>query len=182
LRPTAAHGARRAAAAAVVSAAALAWPAAGSAQIVVPGDYWLFSYGPKTLHFDPSEEHVKWTHLFGAALVTERFTFWGADRTTAGLALFDNSFGQPSQYAYVGLEWDLWPLMGGQLVGTVTAGLLHGYEEEYQGKIPLNNLGIAPAIVPSIGWRYRRFVVAVNLLGAAGLIVTFSYSIPAPSP
>jgi hypothetical protein len=72
--------------------------------------------------------------------------------------------------------------MGGQLVGTVTAGFLHGYEEEYQGKIPLNNLGIAPAIVPSIGWRYRRFVVAVNLLGAAGLIVTLSYSIPAPSP
>jgi hypothetical protein len=98
-----------------------------------------------------------------------------------GLALFDNSFGQFSQYAYFGQEWDLWPLGPGRVFANVTAGLLHGYKDPYQDKIPLNQLGIAPAIIPTLGWRVGSIGLGVSLLGFNGLMFTASWT-SAPRP
>ena len=51
-------------------------------------------------------------------------------------------------------------------------GLLHGYKEPYDDKIPLNGLGVAPAIVPSLGFRYKWFLAEANLGGLA--VITFT--------
>jgi hypothetical protein len=164
--------------AAILVAAAFVGTAvpAAHAQWIVPGDRLRVMYGPSAYHFSPSDEHVDHNHLVAAELLTQRWTRWGADRSIVGFAMLDNSFGQFSQYAYVGLEWDLTPLWGGQVFGNVTAGLLHGYKEPYEDKIPFNQLGIAPVIVPTLGWRYGSFSAHVSLLGTNGLMATIGWT------
>ena len=62
------------------------------------GQQWDLTLSPWTHHwnYNPEHHHV----LLGAVdryLPGQRF---------CGLALFSNSFGQPSAYAYVGQRWD----------------------------------------------------------------------------
>jgi hypothetical protein len=87
--------------------------------------------------------------------------------------VFDNSFGQPSQLIFIGKTWPIarseyWYI---KLMG----GLLHGYKEPYENKIPLNGLGVAPAIIPALGFRYRRVFAEANLGGLA--VVTFNVGV-----
>ncbi|HDY85279.1 hypothetical protein LCGC14_0646160 [marine sediment metagenome] len=88
-----------------------------------------------------------------------------------GLALFDNSFGQFSQYVYAGKIWNYHDSFEG-FHSRVTAGLLHGYRGEYQDNIPFNGLGTAPAIIPSVGYKAGRYGADVSMLGFAGLLMT----------
>lgn len=148
---------------------------AAHAQWTVPGDQIRVTYGPAAYHFNPSEEHVNANHLVAVELLTSRWTYWGAERSLAGLALFDNSFGQFSQYLYVGLEWDLARVAGGDIYVNATAGLLHGYKEPYQDKIPFNDLGVAPVIIPTLGWRHGNLALTVSLLGGNGLLAGIAW-------
>ena len=93
-----------------------------------------------------------------------------------GLALFRNSFGQPSAYVYVGQQWN--QLLGQpQLFAKVSAGLIYGYKGKYQDKIPFNDYGIAPAIIPSVGYTFSaKESVQVMVLGTAGLLFSYGYS------
>ena len=93
-----------------------------------------------------------------------------SNRWLAGAAVFDNSFGQDSQFLYVGKSW---PIAGSEhFYFKLMGGLLHGYKEPYEDKIPLNGLGIAPAIVPAVGARYRWLFGEINLGGLAVVTVT----------
>lgn len=124
---------------------------------------WQFQTSAYTKHFDPDPDHNNNAHLIDVEAWTENNWLYG-------LAIFDNSFGQPSQYAYVGHHWRLF--RSDHVYVKVTGGLLHGYKEPYEHKIPLNDLGVAPAIVPSVGLRISRAVVEVQLLGTAALTIT----------
>jgi hypothetical protein len=162
-------------------ALAVAGAPAAQAQWLAPGDQLRMSYGPAAYHFEPSDEHVNANHLVAAELLTSRWTRWGAERAIAGFALFDNSFGQFSQYLYVGLEWDLARVAGGDVYANATVGLLHGYKEPYEDKIPFNDLGIAPVIIPTLGWRHGRFALSVSLLGGNGLLGAIAWTFDLPS-
>ncbi|RPH40374.1 MAG: hypothetical protein EHM87_22320 [Burkholderiales bacterium] len=162
--------------AAAIGAALLLGVAPARAQWFVPGDQFRLSYGPSAYHFSHSPEHASYNHLVSGELLTQRWTVWGASRTQIGLALFDNSFGQFSQYLYVGQEWDLMKLAGGDLVVNATFGLLHGYKAPYEDKIPFNRFGTAPVIIPSIAWRYQRFSVFASVLGANGFLFGGSWT------
>jgi hypothetical protein len=145
------------------------------AQLVAKGDAFMIGYGPHVIHFDPSPEHVRWNHFVALELQTDRTRTY-SDRATFGLALFNNSFGQFSQYLYWGQVWNIRPLGGGELFGKFTVGLLNGYKPPYDDKIPFNKAGIAPAIVPSIGYRYDKVSGEVALLGFNGLLFAVSYT------
>jgi hypothetical protein len=126
-------------------------------------DGWSIQTSIYTKHFDPEPDHVNDQNLIG---VEAHFR----NQWLGGLAVFDNSFGQPSQFLYMGRSWRLFgseywhfKLMG---------GLLHGYKEPYEDKIPLNQLGVAPAIVPALGFRYKWFIAEANLGGLAVVTVT----------
>jgi hypothetical protein len=95
-----------------------------------------------------------------------------------GAAAFKNSFGQPSQYVYIGKLWR--PLDNYQLLHLkLTWGIVHGYKGEYKDKIPLNSdSGFAPALLPSIGLSGKRFTTDVVFFGTAGLIVTVGVLVP----
>jgi hypothetical protein len=137
----------------------------GGAQ---PTKKWDLTLSPYTYHWHYSAEHhpVKLiamdSHLSGG-----RF---------CGMAVFSNSFGQASTYVYVGKQWD--GILGNpKLFSKVSAGLLWGYRGEYRDKIPFNQAGIAPALIPSLGYYVTpKDSAQVYLLGNAGLLFAYTRS------
>jgi hypothetical protein len=126
-------------------------------------EQWYIFTSVYTKHFDPDPAHVNHQKLLGVE--TQMENNW-----VFGLAAFDNSFGQNSQYLYAGYKWDLF---GSSLwYFKLTGGLLHGYKEPYEDKIPLNGLGVAPAILPTLGFQYKFFVAELNLAGTAAATIT----------
>lgn len=134
---------------------------AGQAAAQLAG--WKIQTSVYTRHFDPDPEHNNDQNLFSVEAVLKNDWLIGA-------AIFDNSYYQESQLLYAGKSWklldsDMWYIK-------LTGGLLHGYKEPYEDKIPLNGLGIAPVIIPALGFRYRWLVAEANLGGLA--VVTFT--------
>lgn len=128
---------------------------------------WRFQTSLYTKHWSPSDEHVNNSKLLNIEFET-------SSRWLYGFAHFDNSFGQPSQYLYAGYSWPLFSKDWAYF--KLTGGLLHGYKEPYDEKIPLNQLGVAPAIVPTFGLRYKRVFTEFQILGAAAITVTAGFS------
>jgi len=128
---------------------------------------WHFQTSLYTKHWSEDPDHVNNQKLLNIEFETS--TGW-----MYGFAHFDNSFGQPSQYLYAGYSW---PLFGKDWTYfKLTGGFLHGYKEPYDEKIPLNDLGVAPAIVPSFGLRYKRVFTELQILGTAAITVTAGFS------
>ena len=131
---------------------------------------WRAVFSPLTVHFSSDTDHKAVVLL---ALERER-----TDGVVWGGAVFRNSFGQTSGYAFGGqrlYRWSRWE----PLYAEWTAGLLYGYKGEYKHKIPLNYNGFAPGVTVGIGWRYSpTFAAQVNVLGTAGLMFLFSYELP----
>lgn len=62
----------------------------------------------------------------------------------------------------------------GRLVNTyvkVPAGFIHGYRGEHRDRIPLNQLGVAPAILPAAGIEIGRTHVELVFFGDRGLML-----------
>jgi hypothetical protein len=126
-------------------------------------DEWYLFTSLYTKHWDDDPDHVNNQNLLGfEAHMKNNWLF--------GLALFDNSFGQNSQFLYAGYMWDLFG--SEHFYFKLTGGLLHGYKEPYEDKIPLNGLGVAPAILPTFGFQYKFFVTEVNIAGTAAITIT----------
>lgn len=124
-----------------------------------------FVFSPFTHHWSNSDEHKPVVLVaLDEQLPGNRF---------CGVALFSNSFGQPTTYVYAGQQYN--NLLGNpKLFVKVTAGILYGYVGKYKDKVPLNHGGFSPAIIPSLGYRLTEHdSLQVKLLGTAGLM--FSY-------
>ena len=119
-----------------------------------------------TRHYDPEPEHVNDQNLIG-------FEGQTADNRVLGLAIFDNSFGQRSEYLYFGRIHK--PFRSKRWYVKLTGGVLHGYKEPYEDKIPFNDLGVAPAIIPGLGYRYKSFFAEFSQLGLAAGMVTAGF-------
>jgi hypothetical protein len=130
-------------------------------------------YSVFTHHFFPSPEHVNRNHLINLEYMFAeypeigRWTRFGADRALIGGAVFKNSFGQPTQYLYVGQQWDV----NKNVYIKLTAGLLHGYKDQYQNKIPFNHYGTAPVILPMIGFSLGRATIETILLSNRAAVI-----------
>jgi hypothetical protein len=127
---------------------------------------WRLRTSVYTKHWDPDPEH----NNSPGSLNLE---FKEASGWLYGAAFFDNSFDQFSQYVYVGREWSMFSRDWAYV--KVTGGLIHGYKEPYEDKIPLNGLGIAPAIVPTIGVKYKRVHSELQILGLAAITLTVGF-------
>jgi len=128
---------------------------------------WRFQTSLYTYHWSYDPEHVSNSKLLDIEFeTTKRWIF--------GFGYFDNSFGQPSQYLYAGYSWPMFKT--DWLYFKVTGGVLHGYKDPYDDKIPMNGLGVAPAIVPAFGVRYKRVFGEMQILGAAALTWTIGFN------
>jgi len=126
-------------------------------------EQWYIFTSLYTKHWDDDPEHVNHQKLLGGeALMKNNWVF--------GLALFDNSFGQNTQYLYAGYRWNLFHSK--LFYFKLTGGLLHGYKEPYEDKIPLNGLGVAPAILPILGFQYKWFATELSIAGTAAITIT----------
>ncbi len=120
-----------------------------------------------TKHYDPEPDHNNDQNMLGFENELEDTRLWG-------FAMFDNSFGQESQYLYVGKKWRAF--QSDRWYYKATGGLLHGYKEPYEDKIPLNDLGVAPVIIPAIGYRNKTFFAEFIQLGLAAGMITVGVS------
>jgi hypothetical protein len=145
-----------------------------SAAFFKEGYTLMVQAAPDAIHFNPSPEHADSSWLVGAEL---QFP----SRWITGAAYFNNSFDQKCQYYYFGKSWSFDSISQNKffknLYFKLTGGVVLGYKEPYENKIPLNNNGIAPGIVPGLGYQIGDFNVQLNLLGGAGLMFTFGYDL-----
>ena len=145
-------------------------PSAWSAPEPWRTDRFFLETSVYTVHFNSDPAHDNSQRLIlGEWNITEQWL--------VGASFFDNSFGQRSEYVYGGFRFRPFDSLQ-QLYFKITAGLVHGYDGQYQDKIPFNNYGIAPAIVPSVGYCINRFCSELVIFGTAGALLTFGVTIP----
>lgn len=121
-------------------------------------------FSPYAYHFTYDSEH-KETVMVG--LEREH-----ADAKIDGVVLFTNSFGQPSIYVYPwgGVFHDLAGVKGFSFKWSV--GLMYGYVDPYQDKVPYNYKGFSPVILPALAYEFTPgWSVQLDLLGTAGLML-----------
>jgi hypothetical protein len=126
------------------------------------GEYWRVIASPYTIHYgyDPEHEPV---YMIGLERQRRDGWVWGA-------TYFSNSFGQPSGYAYVGEKVPNFSPVD-KLFFQWTAGIIYGYKEPYEDKVPFNYKGFSPGATISLGWQFTRQVsVQAIALGTAGLM------------
>jgi hypothetical protein len=122
---------------------------------------WQFS--PYSYHFSQDPDH-------------EPVVMVGIERAypnakVDGFALFTNSFGQPTIYVY---PWGgTYKSIAGieHLTFKWTAGLMFGYREPYEDKVPLNYKGLSPVVIPALVYEFKPgWSGQLNILGTAGVM------------
>jgi hypothetical protein len=175
-RPCAQRTTAACAAITLVVSAALPGAAVAQESWFPAGDKIRIAYTPKAFHFVTDSDYVDWNNIVALEWVTPRHTFWDANRTHFGISVFNNSYGQPSQAIYAGLEWDWTSALGGDVFLSLSAGLVHGYKEPWEDKLPLNSaLGVGVTLVPSITWQRSGIGITATLTGSA-IAVRYSYT------
>jgi hypothetical protein len=150
-------------------------PAAVTPETAVKDEPWrtdrfYFETSLYTDHFSSDPAHDNHQKLIlGEWNITENWLVGGS--------FFDNSFGQPSQYFYGGYRFRPIPEQQPFYI-KVSAGLVHGYTGQYQNKIPFNHSGVAPIIVPSVGYCITRVCSELVIFGGAGVLVTLGVTVP----
>jgi hypothetical protein len=121
---------------------------------------------PYTAHFSYSPEHK---NVWQVGLEIEQ------EGVLHGISYFRNSFGQKSAYLYPwgGVHRNLFNVQ--PLFFKWSIGILYGYKDPYESKVPFNHNGFSPAIVPAIGWTLQSgFSTQLNFLGNSGLMFQIS--------
>lgn len=119
-------------------------------------------------HYDPA--HVKYPKLIYGE-------YHLSDQWLVGAAAFDNSFGQASQAVFGGWRYRPFPELQ-PLYLKIVGGLVHGYHGQYRDKIPFNHSGVAPVVLPSVGYCVSRVCSELVIVGGAGLLLTLGVTIP----
>ncbi|MGC1329894.1 MAG: sn-glycerol-3-phosphate transporter [Pseudomonas sp.] len=132
-------------------------PASGTEE----DGFWYLQASVFTRHFANNARYNNHQNLVGL----ERDF---ASGVIAGAATFSNSFSQRSWYAYAGKRFDL---ADSPFYYKLSAGLIHGYKGKYRDKLPLNQFGLAPAIIPGVGAHWGPVAGEVVLLGLAATMV-----------
>ena len=125
---------------------------------------------PYTMHYNDNEEDGGHQFVWLLGFERERENGW-----LTGLTYFSNSFGQNSLYYYPwGKTYKDFAGVSGLFVKW-NAGIVYGYVEPYEDKLPVNFNGFTPAFFPSIGFRSKHdFQTQINLLGRVGFMLQFS--------
>ena len=137
------------------------------ADVFGEGDRVMVEVGPYVYHYTHNTDHNQWPRLIGAEYETGSHWLGGA-------AFFRNSHYQNSAYAYVGKRWFIEPVSENLYV-KLTAGLIYGYKEPYEDKLPLNHDGYAFGLVPALGYQFGRANAQLVFLGTNAVAITFGY-------
>ena len=129
--------------------------------------HWYVQAGAY-VHLDNSDDYSG-APLFGG------IEHHRTDNWFGGLSLFNNSYGQFTQYLYLGKKfhpWDSHP----EVRIKFSAGVAHGYRGEHYDTLPIRWGGSwGLAFVPAIGYQKDRVGYDVVVLKAAGLLFLVGY-------
>ncbi len=144
-------------------------PDAGIAATAGKDNVLRLLFSPYVYHFNYNPAHVN------VVMVGVQREYH--DAKLDGVTLFSNSFGQPSLYVY---PWGgVYREFGGiqHLSFKWTAGLLYGYREPYERKVPLNYKGFSPALIPALAYEFKPgWSAQLSFLGTAAIM--FQLNIP----
>jgi hypothetical protein len=121
-----------------------------------------------------------WTHHYQARPEYKQVWALGLERempdhSLYGLALFSNSYGQPSAYAYYGHVFNNVTSWSESIYVKLTVGVIYGYVQPYEDRMLLNYHGFSPAIIPGIGWRLDPdWSIQANFPGTEVVMFTLS--------
>ena len=119
------------------------------------------------IHFSDREEHDGPPVLVAANRLRPRGYYYG-------LALFNNSFNQFSQFLYVGREFQ-WQRLHEGFRFKLALGVVHSYRDEFEDELPLSYKGYSPGLIPSISFMRNQMGLQLSLLSNAGLAVALGY-------
>ncbi|QHE77321.1 hypothetical protein [Hydrogenophaga sp. PBL-H3] len=120
-------------------------------------------FSPYTHHWTPNDEHEQVYALSVSRLLP--------NNRYCGFSLFNNSFGQPSAYAFIGKSWPGFWQAQPALYASLSAGVIYGYVGKYKNKVPLNVGGFSPVVIPAIGYRLSpKSSLEIQLLGTAAVM------------
>ena len=128
-----------------------------------PSSKMKLQLSPYTHHFTQDDEHKD---VLMVGLEREY-----PNGKLDGAVFFTNSFGQHSVYLYPWGQvyhsiWGVKPLSF-----KWTAGLLYGYKEPYENKVPLNHNGFSPGAIIALEYEFQSgWSAQVDMLGTAGLM------------
>lgn len=95
-----------------------------------------------------------------------------------GLGLFNNSYGQFSQYLYAGKQFDLYRLDNRTgLHLKLSGGFIHGYHDEQEDSLPVTIGDIGPVIIPSLGIDMGRWSFDLVFLVDEALMFNFGFDV-----
>ncbi len=131
------------------------------------GDRVMLEFGPYVAHWVDNDGHNQWPHLVGVEW--ESGSHW-----LGGAAFFRNSYYQNAAYLYAGKRWFL-DRVNPNLYVKLTAGVVYGYKDPYEDRLPVNDNGYGLGIVPALGYQLGRANAQIVFLGTAGAAFTFGY-------
>lgn len=141
-------------------------PVAGSADGALPRPWYL--QGGGYIHYESDDDHE------GAPLVLG-IEYHKPSQWFGGFTIFNNSFDQFSQYAYLGRAFrplDAWPGLRLKL----SAGIVQGYRGEHADALPVRweeSWGLG--VVPSVGYQKGRIGFDVAFLKESAVLFLFGY-------
>jgi hypothetical protein len=169
----------------LLSSLLLASPTPGGFYDISEHYRYLVQVSVATRHFSPRPEHhntqqFKGFERFGdnyfSAQLERRFPTLAQATPLIGAAYFRNSYDQPTVYAYTGYRKPVLYNQQTQIYAKVTMGVIHGYRGRYQGRIPFNQLGTAPAVIPSVGLQHQQVNAEMIFFGLSGVMLNIGYS------
>jgi hypothetical protein len=131
------------------------------------GDRVMLEVGPYVAHRVDNDGHNQWPHLVGVEW--ESGAHW-----LVGAAAFKNSYSQRAAYAYAGRRWFL-ERVNPNLYVKFSAGVVYGYKDPYEDRLPVNKDGYGLGIVPALGYQLGRANAQIVFLGTAAVVFTFGY-------
>jgi len=137
------------------------------ADVLASDDRVMLELGAYVYHVQDNNDHNQWPRLLG--LEYESGSHW-----LGGAAVFKNSYYQNAAYVYAGRRWFL-DAINEHLYVKLTAGLVYGYKEPYEDKLPVNNNGYGLGIAPALGYQFGRANAQIVFLGVAAAAFTFGY-------
>jgi hypothetical protein len=157
------------------AAGALSPAAEGAPNAPAPAEPWrtdriYLQTSLVNIHFNYDPAHVKYPKLIYGE-------YHLSDQWLIGAAAFDNSFGQASEGVFGGWRYRPFPELQ-PLYLKIVGGVVHGYHGQYRDKIPFNHSGVAPVILPSVGYCISRVCSELVIVGTAGLLFTLGVTIP----
>ncbi|MFL6580633.1 MAG: hypothetical protein ACJ8G2_07820 [Burkholderiales bacterium] len=139
------------------------------AYLFEEGDRGMVQISPYVYHRVDNTDHNQYPRLFG-------LEYESAGHWLLGGVAFRNSYYQDSAFVYGGKRWFL-DSTDQHFYVKLAVGLVYGYKEPYDDRLPVNHDGYGLGIAPTLGYQFKRANVQFVVLGVSAVALTLGYDL-----